>query len=68
MSLESEMIAAAQVAADEMHRLAGIVEEQNEFIEDIRQKLRGDMRADIGTGRDGWFGVRGETIRLILGD
>jgi hypothetical protein len=34
----------------------------------IREKLRSDMRADIGTGRDGWFGVRGETIRLILGD
>lgn len=62
-----EMLRAVQNASAALDKMQEIVKNRDEFIAQARRRLRGDMDADIGTGRSGWFGVRGETIRFILG-
>ncbi len=55
-------------AEAEIERLKRIALDQSQFLFEVRLLLRNDVRADIGTRKIGWFGVRGETIAKILGD
>ncbi len=54
-------------AEAEIKELKETVAGQSRYLVEIREQLRNDMRADIGTGRPDWFGVRGTTIARILG-